>query len=68
MNKTPYEIRLEALLSARCHLVDKYHANYEKLRDYHGNTPNKNMAEMQYPTEDEIFTLAEKFKSFIDSK
>lgn len=62
MSKTPYEIRYDLLALARDHLLQKYYAEIE--------TANKipEAPIPTFPTEDEIFKLAEQYKNFVDSK
>lgn len=60
-NKTPFELRYEFLNLAREHLMQKYYAQVDFARDTKGTYP-------EFPTEKEIFDLAESFKNFVDNK
>ena len=62
MERTPYELRFDLLAMARDHLLNKFHAeldlNERKLSEH---IPT-------FPSDQEIFNLAESLKQFVDKK
>ena len=66
MAKTPFELRYETLALARQHLMDKFYADMERFRMDIDRLPASKLTQAVYPTPEEVMTLAEKFKSFID--
>lgn len=61
MTKTPFEIRFDLLVLAKDHLIQKYYANMEECEKTNKPIPS-------FPTDEEIFALAELYKNFVDSK
>jgi hypothetical protein len=74
-NKTPFELRSDALQQAQGYLTELYHTQYNHLMDV-TNSTNKflqkitpeNMVLPTFPTPAEILDLADQFKGFIDGK
>lgn len=61
MTKTPFEIRFDLLNLAREHLMQKYYSEVDFAKEIKGECPS-------FPTDKDIFELAESFKNFVDSK
>ena len=76
MSKTPYELRLELLMLAKQSLTEEYYAMIDaaKLKLGNANTYANPSAyppllEMpKFPSETEVFALAESYKEFIERK
>ena len=65
MTKNPYEIRFDLLTFARDSLTSEYYAKIEEAKNF----PNKLANGLpKYPTNDDVFRLAEEYKSFIERK
>lgn len=65
MTKSPYELRFDLLCFARDTLTAQYYAMVEEVKSF----PNRIRGEMpKYPTNDDVFKLAEEYKSFIERK
>jgi hypothetical protein len=63
MSKNPFELRYELLAFARDSLTSEYYAKVEEAKVLGlKNTMPK------YPSKDDIFTLAEEYKNFIERK
>lgn len=62
MTKTPFEIRFDLLILAKDHLLQKYYAEMEMS----AKIPEAPIP--IFPSEDQIFKLAESYKKFVDSK
>ena len=75
MSKTPYELRLELLMLAKQSLTERYYALIDAAKLKLGN-PNPSaypsaypLLEMpKFPSETEVFALAESYKEFIERK
>lgn len=63
MSKTPYELRYELLQFAHSSLQNEYHSKLEvaRMTNVKSNMP-------VYPTKEDVFALAEEYKSFIERK
>ena len=61
MTKNPFELRYELLAFARDTLTSEYHAKLEEAKVLGSATP-------KYPTNDDVFKLAEEYKNFIERK
>ena len=60
--QSPYELRFTFLMSAKEYLESKFHAELELFeRKITTTAPS-------FPTEEEIFALAESYKQFVDKK
>ena len=69
MTKSPFEIRENLLHFASSHLTSEYYAQIEKAREIADqNLKLDMMSKIKYPTVEDIFELAEKFKAFVDRK
>jgi len=66
MTKTSFEIRLEALKLAYDHQMQKNQREYET--EYRRAEHNKELlTNVPVPTAEEVISIAEKFKKFIDT-
>jgi hypothetical protein len=77
MNKSPYELRFDILQFAYSTLQSQYFADLEQARYVQGlvsegkvGNPDEvhNLDLPDYPTVEQIFELADKYKGFIDQK
>ena len=71
MSKTPYEIRFELINYARGQLSDTYFAAMERIRETtaeHSIERTALINALTYPTNEQIMSLANELKTFIDSK
>ena len=78
MSKTPYELRLDVLMLAKQSLTEEYYAMIDaaKLKlgnanpsAYPGYASAYPLLEMpKFPSESEVFALAESYKEFIERK
>jgi hypothetical protein len=69
MTKSPFEIRQDLLNFASSQLNGDYYAKMEKAREITNEELRLNaMANISYPTAEDIFELAEKLKAFVDRK
>lgn len=74
MSKTPYELRLDLLMLAKQSLTEEYHAEhdiYHALIDAAKLTNPSAYTLVQrpkFPSESEVFALAESYKEFIERK
>ena len=75
MSKTPYELRLELLMLAKQSLTEGYYALIDAAKLKLGNAnpsayPSAYpLFEMpNFPSETEVFALAESYKEFIERK
>ena len=67
MSKTPYELRLELLMLAKQSLTEGYYAKIDAAKLTNGiSTPLIEMP--NFPSESEVFALAESYKEFIERK
>ena len=67
MSKTPYELRLELLMLAKQSLTDGYYAKIDAAKLT--NPSAYPLFEMpKFPSESEVFALAESYKEFIERK
>lgn len=69
MAKSPFELRFDTLELARAHLTEQYNAAVERIRIFENACSGcqlDNLESLQFPTEEDIFILAEKMKRFID--
>ena len=65
MTKSPYELRFELLAFARDSLTSYYYAKIEEAKNF----PTKGGVVLpKYPTNDDVFVLAEEYKNFIEKK
>lgn len=65
MTKNPYEIRFDLLCFARDTLTSEYYAKVEEAKSF----PSKITGDLpKYPTNDDVFKLAEEYKNFIERK
>jgi len=64
MTKTPFELRFDLLSFAQGSLTSEYHAKIEEIARF----PDKTAVMPKYPTKDDVFRLAEEYKSFIERK
>ena len=65
MTKSPYELRFELLAFARDSLTSYYYAKVEEAKNF----PSKLTGGLpKYPTNDDVFVLAEEYKNFIEKK
>lgn len=62
MSKTPYELRLDLLMLAKQSLTEEYHALIDAAKLTNPSALPK------YPSESEVFALAESYKEFIERK
>jgi hypothetical protein len=74
-NKTPFELRSDALTQAQNYLTDLYHTQYNAVMDLANSTNTflqnitpEGMKLPEFPTPADILGLADKFKEFIDGK
>ena len=65
MTKNPYELRYELLAFARDTLTSEYYAKVEEAKCF---PVNGRLLMPKYPTNDDVFKLAEEYKSFIERK
>jgi len=65
MSKTPYELRFDLLESAKNHLVNKHFAEIDLIRQ---SGTLKNLPKVKFPSDEEIFELAIKYKEFIEKQ
>ena len=65
MTKSPYELRYELLAFARDTLTSEYHAKLEEAKHF---PVNGRLLMPKYPTNDDVFKLAEEYKNFIERK
>ena len=63
MSKNPFELRYELLAFARDSLTSEYYAKVEEAKVL----GLKNTV-IKFPSKDDIFTLAEEYKNFIERK
>ena len=71
MTKTPFEIRFDLINYARSQLSDTYFAAMERIRETtaeHSIERTALINALTYPTNEEIMSLANELKTFIDSK
>jgi hypothetical protein len=77
MTKSPYELRFELLQFAQSTLSSQYYAELEQTKYIQSlinegkvGNPDEvhNLNIPDYPTIEEIFDLADKYKAFIDQK
>ena len=75
MSKTPYELRLELLMLAKQSLTEGYYAMIDAAKLKLGNAnpsayPGYHIhVDMpKFPSESEVFALAESYKEFIERK
>ena len=71
MSKTPYELRLDILMLAKQSLTEGYYAMIDaaKLKLGNANPSAYPLLEMpKFPSETEVFALAESYKEFIERK
>ena len=61
--KNPYELRFDLLQFARSNLLEKYYAEFDAWKE--NRLPN---SQPSFPTTEDVFNLAEKYKSFIEKK
>ena len=61
--KNPYELRFDLLKYARTNLMEKYYSDM----DLHNENPRPG-TRPEYPTTEQLFKLAEEYKSFIERK
>lgn len=67
MSKTPYELRLELLMLAKQSLTEGYYALIDAAKL--ANPSAYPLLEMpKFPSESEVFALAESYKEFIERK
>lgn len=66
---TPYEQRFNYYMAAKDLLIEKYHADFNAVT-ITANNPKYILSELlpKFPTEDEIFALAESIKYFAEKK
>ena len=69
MNKTPYELRLDLLMLAKQSLTDGYYARVDAAKLTNAFPSAYPLLEMpKFPSESEVFALAESYKEFIERK
>jgi hypothetical protein len=72
MTKTPYELRFDLLNFAQSTLTGEYYAALEQFRILQDNLSKTSeggtLTLPSYPTVEQIFELANKYKDFIDQK
>lgn len=71
MGKTPFELRFDILNLARQQVVDRYFADLEVLRatlDAVGDSHSLKTHAPDFPSIENIFEVAEKFKQFVEDK
>lgn len=69
MSKTPYELRLELLMLAKQSLTEGYYAMIDAAKLGNANPSAYPLLEMpKFPSESEVFALAESYKEFIERK
>ena len=67
MSKTPYELRLDVLMLAKQSLTEEYYAMIDAAKLTNPSTyPLLDMP--KFPSESEVFALAESYKEFIERK
>lgn len=69
MNKTPYELRADALALANAHLIERFNAELHiyKINAERGVSLGK-LTPPIFPSEESILKLAQTFREFIDKK
>ena len=65
---TPYELRYQLLQTAQERLTQRYHADMEQWREMKQMDPASNTPLPTFPSEEDIFLLAEKIKTFVEKK
>ena len=69
MTKTPFEIRFDLLNFAQGQLSSEYYAELERAREIRDITERETViSKIKYPTREDIITLAEQLKDFVDKK
>ena len=69
MSKTPYELRLELLMLAKQSLTEGYYARIDAAKLGNAMPSAYRLLEMpEFPSESEVFALAESYKEFIERK
>jgi len=71
MSKTPFEIRMELLNFAQSQLTGQYYSELERVREStidHSRERKEAIANIKYPTQEDIIELANTLKTFVDSK
>ena len=68
-NKTPFELRFDVLELARRHLVEEFYTKAEAARTVLESVGGlHHYVSPEYPTPEAIFSLAERFRRFVDDK